>query len=231
AWPWSCRMTPRGCGNTRHAPGITPRWSVIERPRSALPARATSGPRSAGATQRGPRPPGSVVGGETNSATRQTPGGARCDPTQARGVGKFTPAGRANGHRLAHQPQSKDNSELLISPAPGANRPRAFWVPPGPQPPEHTSRRVAHGCQQRRGRRATAPRSAAHETLRLPCVRVPAGRCAAMSAPELARAEPGEPYGIVAIAASAGGGRPPWRETVGGATGLSATACVLQQPE
>src|SRR5262244_1292614 len=52
---------------------------------------------------------------------------------------------------------------------------------------------------------ATAPRSAAHETLRLPCVRVPAGRCAAMSAPELARAEPGEPYGIVAIAASAGG--------------------------
>src|SRR5215467_12824218 len=48
-----------------------------------------------------------------------------------------------------------------------------------------------------------APRSAAHRPLRLLCVRVSAGHCSSMSDPESTSAEPGEPYGIVAIAASA----------------------------
>lgn len=41
--------------------------------------------------------------------------------------------------------------------------------------------------------------------LRLRCAAAPAGYCAAMSDPESPKPGPGEPYGIVAIAASAGG--------------------------
>src|SRR5215469_17886883 len=51
----------------------------------------------------------------------------------------------------------------------------------------------------------TASRSATDRPLRLPCVRVSAGHRTAMIDREPARTEPGEPYGIVAIAASAGG--------------------------
>src|SRR5215471_5960902 len=51
----------------------------------------------------------------------------------------------------------------------------------------------------------TAPRSATNRPLRLLCVRVSAGHRAVMIDKEPARTEPGEPYGIVAIAASAGG--------------------------
>src|SRR5512142_3425730 len=48
-------------------------------------------------------------------------------------------------------------------------------------------------------------RPAGGRPLRLPCAYVPLGGSAEMKDPGLGRIDPGEPYGIVAIAASAGG--------------------------
>jgi hypothetical protein len=167
--------------------------------------RRLSGPRCAGATQRGPRPPGSIAGGRPCPPGRHRPE-ARREPVWASRVGKMTPAGQAAapGWRINRSHNIAPNGTIVQSPA--ACESWRLLHAPAPWPLSASATRVRRSAPSAVPTGVqTASRSAADSPLRLACVRVSAGHRVAMIDREPARTEPGEPHGIVAIAASAGG--------------------------